>query len=95
MNHELHRKLVDLYGGRELPPDVDAILEAAAATDAELAHDMRTLRETVDTLRADSGAAFTEESYQRILQRIYIRGGNIQPRAATPAALQYQLPMLG
>lgn len=95
MSQELHRKLVDLYGGRELPPDVDTLLEAAAETDPELAYDMRTLRRTVDALHEDHGIPFTEESYQRILQRIYIRGGNIQPRAATPAALQYQLPMLG
>lgn len=88
-------KLVDLYAGGELPKELNEELEMVAFNDAELSHDMSTLRQTVDLLKNDPAPEFTEESYQRVLMKIYARGGNIEPRAATPIHLQYQLPMQG
>lgn len=95
MNEEFYKKLVDLYAGRELPSELEDQMELAAFTDSELSHDMSSLRRTVDTLRADRGIAFTEESYQRVLMKLYARGANIEPKAASPSHLQYQLPMQG
>ncbi|CAN1536957.1 hypothetical protein MCEMSE15_01607 [Fimbriimonadaceae bacterium] len=95
MKSDLHKKLVDLYAGGELPKELNEELEMVAFNDAELSHDMSTLRQTVDLLKNDPGPEFTEESYQRVLMKIYARGGNIEPRAATPIHMQYQLPMQG
>ena len=95
MKNELYAKLVDLYAGRELPAELERELEAAASQDRELAFEMRTLRNTVDEIQGMPGADFTEESYQRILMRLYARGADIQPKAEAPAHLQYHLPIQG
>lgn len=95
MNNEFYKKLVDLYAGRELPSELEDQLELAAFADAELNHDMTTLRRTVDTLRGSDGADFTEESYQRVLMKLYARGAEIRPKAKDPIHLQYHLPMQG
>jgi hypothetical protein len=95
MNSEFHRKLVDLYAGRELPSELEDQLELAAFADAELNHDMTTLRRTVDALRGNDGAEFTEESYQRVLMKLYARGADVRPKAKDPIHLQYHLPMQG
>jgi hypothetical protein len=95
MNEEFYKKLVDLYAGRELSSDLEEQMEFAAFGSAELSHDMATLRRTVDTLRSDRGAEFTEESYQRVLMKLYARGANIEPKASSPIHLQYYLPMQG
>ncbi len=95
MNNELYRKLVDLYAGRELPVELEDELEAAASQDQSLAHEMHTLRRTVDVLQGSSAPEFTEESYQRILMKLYARGADVQPKAEAPAHLQYYLPMQG
>jgi len=95
MNQDFYKKLVDLYAARELSSELEDQMELAAFTDAELSHDMSTMRRTVDALRADRGADFTEESYQRILMRLYARGANIESKAPIPTHLQYQLPMQG
>lgn len=95
MNNELYRKLVDLYAGSELPVELEDELEAAAHQDQGLAHDMHTLRRTVEILHASPDPEFTEESYQRILMKLYARGADIQPKAEAPAHLQYYLPMQG
>ncbi len=95
MNNELYGKLVDLYAGRELPAELEQELEAAANHDEKLAYDMRTLRNTVDEIQSMPGADFTEESYQRILMRLYARGADIQPKAEAPVHLQYYLPIQG
>jgi hypothetical protein len=92
---EIYKKLVDLYAGNELPAELNDQLEMAAFNDPELAHDMATLRKTVDILQRDSEPEFTEESYQRILLKMYSRGAAIQPVAPDPAHLQYSLPMQG
>jgi len=95
MNNELYNKLVDLYAGRELPSELESELEARASQDAKLAHDMLTLRTTVDALqRTMDDVEFTEESYQRILMKVYARGVEMQTQSA-PAHLQYYLPIQG
>ncbi len=94
MDNDYHRKLVDLYAGRELPSEIEAEMEIAAHGDAELAVDMASLRQTVDTLRSE-GSPFTEESYQRILTKLLIRGAAFEARTPDPAHLQYQLPIQG
>ncbi len=95
MNNELYNKLVDLYAGRELTSDLDEEMEAAAATDPQLGLEMATLRNTVDFLHGNRGPDYTEESYQRILMKLYARGAAIQPKAPAPAHLQYHLPIQG
>lgn len=95
MTKDLYSKLVDLYAGRELPAELEDQMELAAASDATLSHDMRTLRGTVDALHAVETPEFTEESYQRILMKVYARGIEMQTSAPTPIHLQYQLPIQG
>lgn len=95
MNSEFYRKLVDLYAGRELPAELEDQMELAAFNDPGLAHDMSTLRKTVDMVHAERAPEFTEESYQRILMKMYARGAEVQTSAPEPAHLQYQLPMQG
>jgi len=95
MNEEFYKKLVDLYAGRELPIELEEQMELKAFGSTELSHDMSTLRRTVDTLKADRGPDFTEESYQRVLMKLYARGANIEPKVAAPMHLQYQLPIQG
>ena len=95
MKNELYTKLVDLYAGKELPLELEQELEAAASQDESLASDMQSLRNTVEVIQSMPGAEFTEESYQRILMRLYARGADIQPKAQPPAHLQYYLPIQG
>lgn len=95
MDTDYHRKLVDLYAGRELPTELEADMEAAALRDADLAIDMMSLRGTVDLMRADDEAKFTEESYQRILTKLMTRGATVAPLSPEPTHLQYQLPIQG
>ena len=92
---DFYSKLVDLYAGRELPGEIEADLEARATKDPELAHDMYTLRHSVDALKAQAGdVEMTEESYQRILMKLYARGAELQT-APEPPHLQYYLPIQG
>jgi hypothetical protein len=93
--NEHYRKLVDLYAGRELPADLDHEMELAAFSDQELADDMLSLRQTVDLVQSEEGPSFTEESYQRILMKLYARGVEIQTSRPEPVHLQYQLPIQG
>jgi anti-sigma factor RsiW len=95
MKNELYNKLVDVYADGELPEDLQLELETEAAKDPLLAQDMHTLRHTVESLRSMPSPEFTEESYQRILMKVYARGVDIQPKAEAPAHLQYYLPMQG
>ncbi|MEA2553748.1 MAG: hypothetical protein QOJ65_1924 [Fimbriimonadaceae bacterium] len=93
--NDLYTKLVDLYAGRELPSEIEAELEAKASQDGKLAHDMLTLRATVDALSSMDDVEFTEESYQRVLMKVYARGVEMQPTSSTPPHLQYYLPIQG
>ena len=92
--NEIYRKLVDLYAGQELPEDLNNELEEAAKTDPSLMQDMTTLRQTVQSLRNDE-FVFTEESYNRVLMKLYAKGGHLQTQSPEPRHLLYQLPMSG
>jgi anti-sigma factor RsiW len=92
---ETYRKLVDLYAGHELTDELNEELESAAHADPELAADMASLRLTVDALQSTPEPEFTEESYQRILMKVYARGVEMQQRSPDPAHLQYYLPIQG
>ncbi len=92
--NDTYKKLVDLYAGNELPEDLTQEMEMAAETDLDLKQDMTSLRRTVESLRADE-LEFTEESYQRVLMKLYARGGHLQTQSPDPRHLQYQLPMSG
>lgn len=88
MKNETYHKLIDLYAGRELPEGLDEAMEMAAFNDPELSHEMTTMRKTVDALQASSGDTFTEESYQRILMKIYARGQHHAPSTrARPSSI--------
>ncbi|MFZ4507438.1 MAG: hypothetical protein ACOYON_07055 [Fimbriimonas sp.] len=91
----LYHKLVDMYAGRELPEELEKEMEAEAFADPGLDREMTTLRRTVDTLRGLEAPEFTEETYQRILMKVYARGGDVQSKAPQPSYLQYQLPIQG
>ncbi|MCX7799305.1 MAG: hypothetical protein N2109_03075 [Fimbriimonadales bacterium] len=99
MNRKFQAKLedlaVDLYAGGELPEELEEELEAGAFNDPELCHDMVTLRQTVEALRRSEDVAYTEESHQRILMRIYAEGFDIRPKRPTPNYLQFHLPICG
>ncbi len=95
MNNELYKKLVDLYAGRELPAELEDQLEMAAFNDPELSHDMSTLRKTVEMVQSTPTADFTEESYQRVLMKLYSRGVEVQVQNQAPAHMQLFLPMQG
>ncbi|MHB8635940.1 MAG: hypothetical protein ACYC96_05650 [Fimbriimonadaceae bacterium] len=93
--NDLYSKLVDLYAERALPADVENRMEAAAANSPALADEMMTLRGTVDLLHGHQAPEFTEESYQRILLKMYARGIELQSKRPDPIHLQYQLPIQG
>ncbi len=93
--NDLYNKLVDLYAGRELTEELEQDMNRAAMTDAQLRHEMVSLRETVDALRSIPEPEFTEESNQRILMKLYARGLELQQRSPEPAHLQYHLPIQG
>jgi anti-sigma factor RsiW len=95
MNNELYRKLVDMYAGGELPEELEQELRGRALSDSGLAIEMQSLSDTVDALRAIPDPEFTEESYQRVLMRLYARGADIRPTGPTPTHLQYYLPIQG
>lgn len=95
MDNELYRKLVDLYAERSLPTEVEQDMELAALSDPGLKQEMQELRLTVDTLKEMPAPEFTEESYQRILMKLYASGLELQKRSPDPSHLQLQLPLLG
>ena len=91
--NDMYRKLVDLYAGGELTEELEDELEAAAFQDTDLSFEMTTLRKTVDLIRNMPEPSFTEESYQRILMKLYARGADLQPQSPDPAHLQFSLPI--
>ncbi len=95
-NKELLKKLVDLYAGDDLPAELKDELETAAFSDAALSQDMLTLKKTVETLRESPSPEFTDETYQRILIRIYNKGAHVEiPSMNYPTYLQLRLPIPG
>ena len=95
MNNELYQKLVDLYAGRELPAELEDQMELSASSNMELNHDMTTLRRIVDSLHDLGDVDFTEESYQRVLMKLYARGADVQPQVPASSHFQYNLPLQG
>ena len=95
MNNELYNKLVDMYAGRELPAELEDQMELAAAGDPALNHEMTTLRRVVDTLHEINDVEYTEESYHRVLMKLYARGAEVHTQAPTPSHFQYNLPLQG
>lgn len=91
--NDFYKKLVDLYAGEELTEELQEELEAEAFRDPELSYEMATLKKTVQIIRNSPEPDFTEESYQRILMKLYARGVDLQPKAPDPAHLQYSLPI--
>lgn len=90
---EIYQRLIDLYAGRELPTELEAELDAHAVDDQALATEMKTLRDTVEAIQSQPSPEYTEESFQRILLKIYSRGIDLQLRSPDPVHLQYQLPI--
>jgi len=95
MNSEFYQKLVDMYAGGELSEELESEMKAAAFGDPRLSHDMATLRHTVEALHSIERPEFTEESYQRVLMKLYARGVDVKPKSPTPSHLQYYLPIAG
>lgn len=91
--NDFYQKLVDLYAGGELTEELEEELESAAFRDSDLSYEMTTLRRTVDMARNIPDPQFTEESYQRILMKLYARGADLTPKSPDPAHLQYSLPI--
>jgi len=95
LNNVLYNKLVDLYAGRELPAELEEQMELAAEQDAALKREMSSMRNVVDTLHQMDSPEYTEESYQRILMKLYARGAEIQTQSPEPSHFQYHLPLQG
>lgn len=95
MKQKIYEKLVDLYAGDELPTELMEELEQAAFNDPALSHDMQTMSATVRTLRADPAPEFTNESFHRILMKMYQKGAVANPISPEPSHLQLRLPLSG
>jgi hypothetical protein len=95
MENEIYRKLVDLYAGGELPEELATEMEVAAIKDRDLAHEMQSLKSTVEMLRKGDEPEFTEESYHRILMKLYASGAPVETTSPAPVHMQYQLPIAG
>lgn len=91
---ELYRQLVDLYVGDELPEELAEDLQATAFGDPALAKDIKTLRQTLSALRNIPRPSLEEDSYYRVLCKLYSEGATPSTRLAS-ASSQYQLPMSG
>ncbi len=95
MSNDMYRKLVDLYVGDELPHELKEELELAALKDPTISHDMTSLKHTVSLLKQHDDPEFTEESFQRILMKMYARGVEAQTQVPTESHWQYRLPLSG
>ncbi|MBS1705798.1 MAG: hypothetical protein JST40_07985 [Armatimonadetes bacterium] len=95
MNNNLYNKLVDLYAGDELPEELTEELVGESFKNTDLRHDMVSLKETVNILRTDPGAEFTDETFNRILMRMYTKGLEVKTRTPEPDHLQLKLPLSG
>jgi hypothetical protein len=95
-SREMYSKLVDLNVGGELPAELEDELKAKALTDRDLSHDMATLTHAVGLLGTLEEPEFTEESFQRILMKLYAKTGvDVQPSVSAPSHMQYYLPIAG
>lgn len=94
MKKDLYKKLVDLYAGQELTPELNAELEEAAMTDPELSAEMESLTLLVSTLKEIPAPIYSAESEARILRKIEQQAA-LEHRREIPSYLQYPLPMQG
>lgn len=92
---ELYSKLVDLYAGDELPEELTDELHQAAFGDTDLSYDMLSMRTVVDALKTSPQPEFSEESFQRILMKMYSQGVDVKVSSPEPSHMQYRLPMTG
>ena len=92
---EIYRKLVDMYAGDELPEELTEELETAAFGDVEIAQDMRSLRSTIHALKGMPRPQFGEETFHRILFKLYAAGADPEINSPAPALMQYHLPRSG
>lgn len=95
MNHDLYRKLVDVYADQSLSEEMVRELDTIAETDPDLRRDIDSLVQTVQALRNPPALPGVEESLQRVLIKMYARGVDTRPKAPEPLHLQYQLPISG
>jgi hypothetical protein len=95
MNTDFYRRLVDLYAGGELPQDLVEEMEIASLKDRDLAYEMSSLKSTLELLKRESEPQFTEESYHRILMKLYASGAPAETKSPAPAHMQYHLPISG
>lgn len=93
--NKLQRQLVDMYAAQELDIEAAEELEAIALLDSELANDMHSLRFTVETLRGTDAIEMGEESFQRVLLKLYQAGVQPKLNSPEPAHWQYRLPLQG
>lgn len=91
--NDFYKKLVDLYAGSELTEELTDDMEHAAMGDPELAHDMFSLKKTVDALKAIPSPTLTEESDTRILLKMQIQGAEVRRRSPEASHWQYHLPI--
>jgi hypothetical protein len=92
---DIYRKLVDLYAGDDLPLELKDELEAEAMSNPDLSHDMMTLKTTVTALRESEAPTFTEESFQRILLKMYTKGAEVEMKEPAHSPYQFRLPLSG
>lgn len=99
MSTEILKKLVDLYAAHELPLALEEEMEFAALGDAELAHEMRTLREACDALKEVPEPEFDAEIQDRIfhsvLRKHYGSDDESNEIHLDPRHYQMRLPIRG
>ena len=68
----LYQKLVDLYVGDELPEELAEDLQAAAFGNPALAHDIRTLRQTLGALQSVPAPVLSQKQRPKAEYHEYI-----------------------
>ena len=89
------KKLIEVYVGGDLGDETGGSLRQMVMGDPILEKDLLEMEMTYEQLKGIPAPEFTEESYQRILMKVYTRGGEMQVQTPTPSHLQYHLPLQG
>lgn len=91
-----YNKLVDLYASQELPEELEQNMQEAANQDPQLAHDMATLRQTVQRLHGQPAVDYSDETEYRVLMKLqaWAESDLISQPEESPS-WQYRLPMEG
>ncbi|MCE9560121.1 MAG: hypothetical protein K8R88_14380 [Armatimonadetes bacterium] len=95
MKNEFYKKLIDMYAGDELSSELKDELETAALSDSELSHEMFSLKTTVEALRSSPEPEFTDDTFQRILMRMYRQGVDVKTHMPESPHMQLRLPLTG